>query len=239
MHDSLPSHGSCHPNESCRPPSEPAGSSCFQLAHYGPDVDDPPPSLHGRYSASSLLRGSPPLDVASVLSPSWFTPLVAFPLASTPRFPRSIQPPLPGSAHLYAGCRSVRKQVAPELIPRSSNYHGFDIVLTLFDTKTVVPLRSSSWKSPDPIESGLFLLRSPPHSLEHSSGRWFESYSCKSVRGAYPHQLYSCAKLVDSASRPLLLVAQLEGKSPGDLHSSRRCARCLPKGGRIHSRHYS
>jgi hypothetical protein len=39
-----------------------------------------------------------------------------------------MQPPLPGSAHLYAGCRPVRKQVAPELIPRSSNYRGFDIV---------------------------------------------------------------------------------------------------------------
>src|SRR5712664_3823429 len=29
---------------------------------------------------------------------------------------------------------SVSKKVAPELIPRSSNYRGFGIVLTLFDT---------------------------------------------------------------------------------------------------------
>ena len=122
-------------HESCRPPSKPPGSSCRQLTHYGSDVDDLPPSLHGHYSASLLLRGSPPLSVASVLSPSWFRPLVASPLASTPGFPRSVQSPLPGSAHLYAGCRSVRKQVAPELIPRSSNYRGFDIVLTIFDTR--------------------------------------------------------------------------------------------------------
>ena len=96
--------------------------------------DGLPPSLHGHYSASSLLRGSPPLDAASVLSSSWLQPLVTSPFASTSRFPRSTQPPLPGSAHLYAGCRSVRKQVPPELVPRSSNYRGFDIV-SLFSTR--------------------------------------------------------------------------------------------------------
>jgi hypothetical protein len=36
--------------------------------------------------------------------------------------------PLPGSAHPYAGCRSVRKQVPPELIPRSSDDRRFDLV---------------------------------------------------------------------------------------------------------------
>jgi len=40
--------------------------------------------------------------------------------------------------HLYAGC-ARRKQVPPELVPQSSNYRGFDIVLVLFDTITVVP----------------------------------------------------------------------------------------------------
>ena len=143
--------------ESYRPPPEPAGSSCFQLAHYGSSADDPPPSLCGHYSASSLLRGGPPLDAASVLSPWWFNPLAAFPLATTPSFPRSLQQPLPGSAHLYAGCRSARKQAPSELVPRSSNYRGLDIVLVLFDTITVVPFRSSSWKSSDPnFASGPF-----------------------------------------------------------------------------------
>src|SRR6266853_6957610 len=38
--------------------------------------DDLPPSLHGHYPASSLLRGSPPLSGASVLSASRLEPLV-------------------------------------------------------------------------------------------------------------------------------------------------------------------
>jgi hypothetical protein len=43
-----------------------------------PDLkdDDPPPSLHGHYPASALLRGSPPLSGASVLSASRLEPLV-------------------------------------------------------------------------------------------------------------------------------------------------------------------
>src|SRR5262249_15256354 len=32
VRDSLPSHGSCHPEESCRPPPQPVSSSRFQLA---------------------------------------------------------------------------------------------------------------------------------------------------------------------------------------------------------------
>src|SRR6202047_215016 len=58
-----------------------------------PDLngDDPPPSLHEHYPASSLLRGSPPLSGASVLSASWLEPLAPFPLASPARFSRSVQ----------------------------------------------------------------------------------------------------------------------------------------------------
>src|SRR5882757_2837406 len=107
-----------------------------ELAHYGSGADDPPPSLHGHYPASSLLQGGPPLDAASVLSLSWFNPLAAFPLATTPSFPRSLRSPLPGSAHLYAGCRPARKQAPSELVPRSSDYRGLDIVLAIFDTIT-------------------------------------------------------------------------------------------------------
>src|SRR5271169_4952647 len=42
--------------------------------------DDPPPLLRGHYPASSLLRGSPPLSGASVLSASRLEPLVLFSL---------------------------------------------------------------------------------------------------------------------------------------------------------------
>src|SRR5450631_1908722 len=56
-------------------------------------VGDLPPSLHGHYPASTLLRGSPPLSGASVLSASRLEPLVPFPLASLARFSRSVQEP--------------------------------------------------------------------------------------------------------------------------------------------------
>jgi hypothetical protein len=42
--------------------------------------DDPLPSLHGHYPASPLLRSSPPLTGALVLSASRLPPLMPFPL---------------------------------------------------------------------------------------------------------------------------------------------------------------
>ena len=49
--------------------------------------------LHGHCPASSLLRGSPPLSGASVLSASRLEPLAPSPLASPARFSRSAQEP--------------------------------------------------------------------------------------------------------------------------------------------------
>src|SRR5262249_12804371 len=46
-----------------------------QLGH---DANDLPSSLHGHYSASSLLQGSPSLNSASVLSLSWVLPTCGF-----------------------------------------------------------------------------------------------------------------------------------------------------------------
>src|ERR1051326_8984050 len=79
-------------------------------------------------------------------------------------------------------------------IPPSSDYRGFDIVL-LFSTRqwfTFVPLPRGHLTQVSHL--GLFLRRSLPLPLGSSSGRWFESYSCKPVRGAFPHQPYSYAK---------------------------------------------
>src|SRR6266852_1541873 len=53
--------------------------------------DDLPPWLRRHYPASTLLRGSPPLSGASVLSASRLEPLAPFPLASPARFSRSVQ----------------------------------------------------------------------------------------------------------------------------------------------------
>src|SRR5258708_9501545 len=80
--------------------------------------DDLPPSLHGHYPASSLLRGSPPLSGASVLSASRLEPLAPFPLASPARFSRSIQEPGRESRHLHAGCRLSSLRHPPSLSRR-------------------------------------------------------------------------------------------------------------------------
>src|SRR5262249_7485722 len=54
----------------------------------------------------------------------------------------------------------------------------------------------------------LFLHRSPPPPLGSSSGRWFESCSCKPVRGAFPHQPYSYAKPSNQTGIAVLLMTQ-------------------------------
>src|SRR5712692_1707712 len=89
--------------------------------------DDLPPLLHGHYPTSSLLRGSPPLSGASVLSASRLEPLVLFPLASPARFSRSVQEPGRASRCLHAGCRSVGIRTSTELIPEDGSAPGFDI----------------------------------------------------------------------------------------------------------------
>src|SRR5262249_8959332 len=76
--DTLASSGSCH-----RMKAAAFRCNCRLL----PDLpswpalndDDPPPSLHGHYPTSSLLRGSPPLSGALVLSASRLESLVLFP----------------------------------------------------------------------------------------------------------------------------------------------------------------
>src|SRR5713101_2653360 len=83
--------------------------------------DDLPPLLHGHYPASSLLRGSPPLSGASVLSASRLEPLAPFPLASPARFSRSIQEPGRDSRHLHAGCRLSSLRHPPSLSRRTGH----------------------------------------------------------------------------------------------------------------------
>src|SRR6516162_8449774 len=75
------------------PSAESSGSSRILPSWPMLNGDDPPPSLRGHYPASSLLRGSPPLSGASVLSASRLEPLALFPLASPARFSRSVPEP--------------------------------------------------------------------------------------------------------------------------------------------------
>src|ERR1700686_3830562 len=127
--------------------------------------DDPPPLLHGHYPASSLLRGSPPLSGASVLSASRLEPLAPFPLASPARFSRSIRKPGRASRRLHAGCRLGRLRASPRLIPKEGSPPGFDIVYSAFDTSSTVCLRSPLSTLPAGIFVPTFPQRSPPSLL--------------------------------------------------------------------------
>ncbi len=75
--DTLASSGSCHRNEDRRLPSRIGAPPV--ASWLAPNVGDLPPLLHGHYPASSLLRSSPPLAGASVVSASRFLRLCLFP----------------------------------------------------------------------------------------------------------------------------------------------------------------
>jgi hypothetical protein len=79
-----------------------------------------PRALH---PASTLLRGSPPLSGASVLSASRLEPLAPFPLASPARFSRSIRQPgrasrCRGSRKTVRKTKTIRKEAAKKAPPR-------------------------------------------------------------------------------------------------------------------------
>ena len=87
--------------------------------------------------ASSLLRSSPPLTGASVLSALRLAPLVPFPLASPCRFSRSVQEPSRASRRLHAGCRSGSLRHPPSL----SRSMGQPPVLTSPNLISTLPQR--------------------------------------------------------------------------------------------------
>ena len=75
-------HPACATRRRLPPSVKTWSSSGFPLTP--PDVGDLPPSLHGHYPASPLLRSSAPLIGASVLSASWVFHLGLFPLHHRP-----------------------------------------------------------------------------------------------------------------------------------------------------------
>src|ERR1700687_5346650 len=109
------------------PSAESSGSSRILPSWPMLTGNAPPPLRRGHSPASSLLRGSPPLSGASVLSASRLEPLVLFPLASPVRFSRSVRQPGRASRCLHAGCRSVGLRTSTELIPEEGSPPGFDI----------------------------------------------------------------------------------------------------------------
>jgi len=89
------------------PPTRSLSSSGCPLA-LDLDAGDPLPSLDEHYLASLLLRRSPPLDSASVLSALGFRPC-AFSLASLHRFSSSVRKPKWGSRPLNTGHRMASR----------------------------------------------------------------------------------------------------------------------------------
>src|SRR5215470_14168194 len=108
------------------PSAEPSGSSRFYPVGPSSTAMTCPLRSTSVTLASTLLRGSPPLSGASVLSASRLEPLAPFPLASPARFSRSIQEPDRASRCLHAGCRSVSIRTSSELVPEDGSAPGFD-----------------------------------------------------------------------------------------------------------------
>ena len=82
-------------------------------------LGDATPLLSPRYQASSLLRVAPPLGTVAVRSPSWYGPLVTFPVVATAtpqydRFPCATHAPALRSCHLDARHRLVGHRHPPD-----------------------------------------------------------------------------------------------------------------------------
>src|SRR5262249_11932206 len=77
--------------------------------------------------------------------------------------------------------------------PVVTTSYGFGHRLITFDTSSVVPLQSSSCRSPDPVNPSLFLPRSRPWLLAKAAEGGLEPAPASRLRGASPHQSNSCA----------------------------------------------
>jgi hypothetical protein len=153
---------------------------------------------------SSLLRGSPPLSGASVLSASRWEPLAPFPLASPAKFSRSVLEPDRGSRRLHPGCRSVGIRTSSELIPEEVPAPGFDIVYGNFDASAAVRLRPPLSTIPAGIIVPTFPRCSPPQLLAAAARGGLGSVPNRRTRRALLHLHYSCAPPFG----PAMLVTQ-------------------------------
>ena len=76
--------GSCHPLKAAASHRDRRVPPVIPLTLFDRDAGDLLPSLLGRYPVSTLIRSSPPLGGASVLSDSWFVHLCLFPFHRQP-----------------------------------------------------------------------------------------------------------------------------------------------------------
>jgi hypothetical protein len=144
--------GSCHPLEDCRLPPQSSSSGCPLTRFSSGDL---PPSLHRHYPVSTLLRSSPPLAGASVLSVSrasacTFSLIIA---SQVLKF-RTEAPDWVHATSIPDIAWSVSR-----LLPCSSQISRtlwFRCRLCIFDKSPVVHLRSSPQSPHDVILSHAF-----------------------------------------------------------------------------------
>jgi hypothetical protein len=113
---SLSTHPARATSESCRFPPKPASSFCCQLTQIDLSAGDLPPSLRRHYPASSLLRGSPPLIGASVLSTLRCARLYLFPSHRR----SGSQVPYKSQSESHAACTPDTTRPVSRLPPCSS-----------------------------------------------------------------------------------------------------------------------
>ena len=126
-------------------------------------------------------------------------PLFGFlPSQRNDRFSSSIQRPAYKSCHLYAGCHLDSKRAPSRLVPETLQPPGFDNIQPLFDTSSMVHLRSSLVCTPDMIFCHAFSLTLTTMTLDHSSLRWFGTYALTSIPRGLPSSFVQHGLLMQS-----------------------------------------
>src|SRR5215207_820789 len=185
---------------------------------------DPPPWLHPRYQASSLLRGGPPLCPASVRSPLAGLLLGDLPLPADgqtdqpacrgDRFPCSTQEPEPRSRHLHAGHHLASRQAPARLVPEQLLDPGFDViqaVSTRHQWFASARLRDSHLTRSRRAVSAT--LTTP--ALDRRSLRWFAASPCRAATGGPPPSLVQHrSRAVFATSKPSFTFMAHRSRTP-------------------------
>src|SRR6516165_8117956 len=166
--------------------------------------DDLPPLLHGHYPASTLLRGSPPLSGASVLSASPLEPLVLFPLGITgqvltfhTRAWLSFAPP---PCRMPLGQSQDIPQADPRGMATPRFWHRLNRFRHVISSSLALASLNLACRNPVPT----FPQRSPPLILTTAAcGGLRSAPDCRPRRTSL-HLSYSCAPPFG----PALLVTQ-------------------------------
>jgi hypothetical protein len=155
------------------------------LAHSA-RLDNAIPSLQYHYNTFNTTTddSAPVIRIGTLILVG--SPLGFLPWQRNDRFSSSVRKPAYKSCHLYAGCRLDSKRAPSRPIPATLQPTGFDNILPLFDTSSMVHSRSSLVCTPDMICCHTFSLTLTTMTLYHSSLRWFETYALTSIPRGLP-----------------------------------------------------